>query len=265
MPSMPSGRPVASYPSYAEAQRAVDYLSDHKFPVKSVSIVGTDLNMVERVTGRLTYGRVAWAGALSGAYIGLFVGFLFALLEQRSFASTLLSTVAIGAGFGIIFGLVSYAMTGGRRDFTSTSQIVAAQYAVWCTEDHAGHAHQMLSTMTGAVAAGLSSPPAGNAPPPPGSPPPWSSPPGPSQGSGTPPWSPPVRPGGGSPEIRPTISGPRGDGREGNQSQPTSGGSDQPQSSHAPTGPTYGEMIARKKAEQERQQRESPETDDQRS
>ena len=29
--------------SYEEAQRAVDYLSDHDFPVRDVLIVGTDL------------------------------------------------------------------------------------------------------------------------------------------------------------------------------------------------------------------------------
>ena len=67
LPAPPPGHPIATYRTYLEAQRAVDYLSDEKFPVQHVSIVGTDLKMVERVTGRLTYGRVALAGALSGA------------------------------------------------------------------------------------------------------------------------------------------------------------------------------------------------------
>ena len=39
-----------------------------------VSIVGNDLKMVERVTGRLSYPRVALSGALSGMWFGLFVG-----------------------------------------------------------------------------------------------------------------------------------------------------------------------------------------------
>ena len=71
--------------SYEEAQRAVDYLSDHEFPVQDVLIVGTDLKQLERVTGRLTRGRVIGAGALSGAWLGLFVGTIFALFDPSGF------------------------------------------------------------------------------------------------------------------------------------------------------------------------------------
>ncbi len=45
------GWPIGSYFTYAEAQRAVDYLSDQEFPVQQVTIVGVDLMQVERVTG----------------------------------------------------------------------------------------------------------------------------------------------------------------------------------------------------------------------
>src|SRR5215210_4945904 len=38
-------RVIASYNSYAEAQRAVDYLSDERFPVERVSIVAEDLRL----------------------------------------------------------------------------------------------------------------------------------------------------------------------------------------------------------------------------
>ena len=47
------------FDAYADAQKAVDYLSDEEFPVENCLIVGTDLKQVERVTGRLTTGRVA--------------------------------------------------------------------------------------------------------------------------------------------------------------------------------------------------------------
>ncbi len=43
-------RVIASYDSYAEAQRAVDYLSDNSFPVERLSIVAEDLRFVEQVT-----------------------------------------------------------------------------------------------------------------------------------------------------------------------------------------------------------------------
>ena len=54
---------VGSYDSYERAQAAVDFLSDQKFPVENVTIIGSDLRQVERVTGRLTWGRVLAAGA----------------------------------------------------------------------------------------------------------------------------------------------------------------------------------------------------------
>ncbi|MFD8386673.1 general stress protein [Streptomyces sp. NPDC059679] len=45
-------RPVVSYKTYREAERAVDHLSDHGFPVESVAIIGQDLRVVEQVIGR---------------------------------------------------------------------------------------------------------------------------------------------------------------------------------------------------------------------
>ena len=55
MPTPPTGWPIGSYPTYAEAQRAVDFLSDREFSVQDVTIVGVDLMQVERVLGRLTW------------------------------------------------------------------------------------------------------------------------------------------------------------------------------------------------------------------
>ena len=59
MRELPDGVPIGSYPTYAKAQEAVDYLSDNQFPVENVTIIGTDLRLVEQVTGRLTRGRAA--------------------------------------------------------------------------------------------------------------------------------------------------------------------------------------------------------------
>jgi len=50
-PTPPTGWPVGSYATYAEAQRAVDYLADRDFPVADVTLVGVDLMLVERVIG----------------------------------------------------------------------------------------------------------------------------------------------------------------------------------------------------------------------
>ena len=72
-------RVVATFADYAQAQKAVDYLSDEKFPVEHAQIVGRGLKFVEQVTGRLNWGRALLNGLASGASTGLFIGLLLAL------------------------------------------------------------------------------------------------------------------------------------------------------------------------------------------
>ncbi|MBD8061476.1 general stress protein [Oceanitalea stevensii] len=143
-PTLPTGVQIASFDTYLEAQRAVDLLSDKEFEVQHTTIVGTDLRMVERITGRLSYPRVALAGAMSGAWFGLFVGLLFGLLSEGSTLVMLLPALVIGAAFGILFALVSYAFTGGKRDFTSSSQVVAGRYGLLCEQSRVGEAMRLL-------------------------------------------------------------------------------------------------------------------------
>lgn len=143
-PTLPTGVQIASFDTYLEAQRAVDQLSDEQFEVQHTTIVGTDLRMVERITGRLSYPRVVLAGAMSGAWFGLFVGLLFGLLSDGNLVAMILPALIIGAAFGMMFALVSYAFTGGKRDFTSSSQVVAGRYALLCEESRVGQARQLL-------------------------------------------------------------------------------------------------------------------------
>lgn len=134
--------------SYEEAQKAVDYLSDHEFPVEDVLIVGTDLKQLERVTGRLTQSRVIGAGALSGMWLGLFVGIIFALFDPSGFSLVnVLGTVLFGAVFGAIWATVGYRFTRGQRDFTSVSQVVAAKYEVLCEHRHVARGRELLAQM----------------------------------------------------------------------------------------------------------------------
>ena len=67
VPTLPQGETVASYGSYLEAQKAVDHLADHQFPVQHVTIVGSDLKTVERVLRRLSYpSSLATSGRIQG-------------------------------------------------------------------------------------------------------------------------------------------------------------------------------------------------------
>ncbi len=138
------------YDRYDQAQKAVDYLSDQEFPVQNCMIVGTDLKQVERVTGRLTTGRVALGGALSGLWLGLFVGLIFAIFTTQSVLVVILATALFGAIFGLIWALIGYAAARGRRDFTSISQVVATRYEVLVEHKHAQQGRDLLTQMPGA-------------------------------------------------------------------------------------------------------------------
>jgi hypothetical protein len=138
------------YDDYAAAQKAVDFLADNEFPVENCLIVGTDLKQMERVTGRLTTGRVALGGLLSGVWLGLFVGLVFSLFGNENALVTILSTALFGALFGLIWALVGYAATRGRRDFSSVSMIVATRYEVLVEHKHAAQGRELLATMPGA-------------------------------------------------------------------------------------------------------------------
>ena len=140
-------RPVlASYATYAEAQFAVDKLSDAKFPVQNVAIVGVDLRLVEAVVGRLSWGRAALSGLGMGAWFGLLLGLFVSLFADGdgSTFSLIMLGLLYGAAFGIVFGLISYAFTGGKRDFLSRSQITAARYDLHCDAAVLGQARNVL-------------------------------------------------------------------------------------------------------------------------
>ncbi|WP_173924432.1 general stress protein [Agromyces sp. Marseille-P2726] len=140
-PTLPKGETVASFETYAEAQSAVDKLAKAEFPVKELAIVGTDLTSVERITGKLSWGRAAGAGALSGAWFGTFLGLLFFIFAPTGASlGILISAVLIGAGFGMIFSVVSYSVNRRRRDFTSVMQVLATRYAIIADAAHIARA-----------------------------------------------------------------------------------------------------------------------------
>jgi hypothetical protein len=144
---VPVGDTVGSYTSYLDAQKAVDYLADQQFPVQMVSIVGNELKMVERVTGRLSYPRVALSGALSGMWFGLFVGVMLSFFAPSPGYFSILTSVLMGAAFFMLFGIVTYAMQRGKRDFTSTSQVVATNYDVVVSVEASHEARRLLQQL----------------------------------------------------------------------------------------------------------------------
>jgi Heat induced stress protein YflT domain len=146
-PTPPTGWPIGSYDTYAEAQRAVDYLADNNFPVQHVTIVGVDPLIVERVTARLTWRRVLKGGAVSGAWFGLWVGLLLGLFSPTTLIVPVVIGLVTGVLFGMAFAAIGYSSLRGQRDFVSTTQIVASRYDVLCEPKHAEQGRELLGTL----------------------------------------------------------------------------------------------------------------------
>jgi hypothetical protein len=149
--SLPARRIVASLPTYEQAQRVVDYLSDEKFPVERVAIVGEGLRLVEQITGRWNWGKAALDGLLGGILIGLLLGWLFGLFNLVnplvSMVTLALWGLILGAVIGAVAGGLGYAITGGKRDFTSVSMMQAEHYNVLVDTGIADDAQRLLTRM----------------------------------------------------------------------------------------------------------------------
>jgi len=148
-PQFIRGQSIARFSSYADAQRAVDYLSDEGFPVENLTIVGSDLRQVERVTGRLTNWKAALVGAGTGAWFGALIGLILSLFARSGTGVILIILWAAlyGLVFGAIWGFVAHLFSRGERDFSTLGATIATRFEVYCTPDYAERAGQMLAQM----------------------------------------------------------------------------------------------------------------------
>jgi hypothetical protein len=128
----PAGKQVASFRTYGDVERAVQYLASQNFPVERARIVGRDVEWVEQIIGRATWGHAALRGAAAGAVTGALLGWIFGLL---SWITPLIASLALaayglvfGAVVGAILGLIIYAFQHGKRDFESVRVLQPAGY-----------------------------------------------------------------------------------------------------------------------------------------
>lgn len=142
---------IGTYDEYADAQRAVDALSDRQFPVERLDIVATDLSVVEQITGRRGYLGAALGSAGSGALVGALLGWLFGLFNWiEPLISAIVLAVwgaVIGAVLGALVGLLAHATTGGRRDFSSIQSMRADHYLVNADQAVADEARAILDEL----------------------------------------------------------------------------------------------------------------------
>jgi len=136
---------LGTFTSYADAQRAVDALADQNFPVANIAIVGTDLKLVERVTGRKTWGTVFSQGLLSGLSTALMIALMLVLFTGQDFFAIFVMALVIGTLIGVGFSAIGHLMSRGQRDFTSVSQTIPSKFEILCEHKVAAQARELLS------------------------------------------------------------------------------------------------------------------------
>ncbi|MBV9845928.1 MAG: magnesium transporter [Kutzneria sp.] len=147
LPTPPTGWPISSCDTYEQAQRVVDFLASKSFPVEDITIVGVEPMLVERVSGRLTWGRVLGAAAASGAWLGMFVGLLLSLFTVDAGMLPIAVGLVGGVTASMITATIGYASTRGRRDFASRSELVARRYDVLCQPRNAEAGRDLLYSL----------------------------------------------------------------------------------------------------------------------
>lgn len=147
---LPSGVVVASFETYDQAQAAIAKVSGSDTELAGLAIIGNDLKLVERIVGRLTWGKVAVRGAIRGLGFGAFLGLMFLVFVPEAIASVLVFPL-LGLAFGILLAVVQHAIVRRKRDFASTQQVLAARYDVVAPQTVAGRAMQIIGQRDGAV------------------------------------------------------------------------------------------------------------------
>lgn len=142
--SGPVGAEITKFSDYTAAQSAVDALSDAGFPVQKVQIIGTDLRLIENVTGRMTTPKAFVSGLGTGAWFGVMIGLVMFILGSELLPS-LLTCVLLGAVWGGGFFALTHFFRRGKRDFTSVTRVVPTNFSLYCAFDAASECRRVLT------------------------------------------------------------------------------------------------------------------------
>jgi hypothetical protein len=147
--------PVATFAALGEVQDALAAIADGEFPIHRATVVGTDLRLVERVSGRMSVLRAAGYGTAAGAWLGALIAAFAAIFTAHSFGavlSMLFGGIVLGALFGAVFGAVAYRFAGPRDGITGNVTLVAERYELRAA---AGQAASLREALTMAAPAGM--------------------------------------------------------------------------------------------------------------
>ena len=138
------GEPVASFPTYEAAQKAVSTLIAAEIPARDIAIVGQNLRSIERVTGRLGYAAAARSGAINGLLLGLLFSAILVIGSPSVPIQAFVGVLFVGIAIGMLLSIVTYSFVRRRRDFASVMQVVADRYEVTITATSIQRARQVL-------------------------------------------------------------------------------------------------------------------------
>jgi len=129
--AIPHGEELAVFEDYPSAQGLVDTLVNGGVEASAVSIVGRDVTLVERVTAKVGYGRVALQSAVNGSWLGVIAGLVVVVVNPVDLVTPLLAGLLIGAGAGMVVGMVVFTLNKGLgRSYRSVHQVIAQNYRV---------------------------------------------------------------------------------------------------------------------------------------
>lgn len=144
---IPQGETLGTYRTHEEVQSTIAYLAENGFNVRNLSIVGSDVKIVETVMGLSSWAQVAGRGALMGAWLGLILGLLMSFFggDQALQSGSLLPGLIIGIGLGILWGIVSRALGGRKNSVIARPQVVAAEFQLLCDPLQVNEARGILA------------------------------------------------------------------------------------------------------------------------
>jgi hypothetical protein len=143
---------VGGYTEYADAQAAMDHLSDAGLDIGGAAITWSGLRKIEYVVGRRTTFTAARDGLLSGAWLGLVVSLLLLLFVEVDADTSELGLIAtwtlVFAAVGAAWSAIMHASMRGTRDFTTLPRLEAERYDVWIDAPQAARARSLLGSRT---------------------------------------------------------------------------------------------------------------------
>ena len=142
---------IASFGSYAEAERAVDFLADRRFPLEDLALITRGLRVAGRRARRREYRKAAvdglMSGAALGALVGLFLGAAAFVGSPSSWIVFALAGLPLGALGGGLLWAVRHARPRYGREVAALRRLAVDRYDLVATADVADVARRLLGEL----------------------------------------------------------------------------------------------------------------------